>query len=149
MPKPPPTAMTPPKGVSTGAPSTLAARSAGAMSPPRKLGEGSFSVDAALLFQLGEELVNRRSVALAELIKNAYDADATQVTLRLRDISRPGGTIEIADNGTGLSYAALTGSWLRIATSAKANESVSPGLHRPRAGAKGVGRFAARRLADK
>ncbi len=111
--------------------------------------EGAFSVDAALLFQLGEELVNRRSVALSELIKNAYDADATRVVVRLSSVSSPGGTIEISDNGTGLSYVALTRTWLRIATPAKVAEPTSPGLHRPRAGAKGVGRFAARRLASK
>ena len=37
-----------------------------------------FSVDSRLLFQLGEKLVTDRAVALAELVKNSYDADATQ-----------------------------------------------------------------------
>ena len=49
--------------------------------PGTKPDERAFTVDAALLFQLGEELVNRRSVALAELIKNAYDADAALGTI--------------------------------------------------------------------
>jgi signal transduction histidine kinase len=138
-----------PKGAATTVASTVAILSPTVTRPPGALGEGAFTVDAALLFQLGEELVNRRSVALSELIKNAYDADATLVTVRLMDLSAPGGTIEIVDNGSGLSFMALTTSWLRIATSTKVEEPVSPGLHRSRAGAKGVGRFAARRLASK
>jgi len=110
--------------------------------------EHAFTVDAALLFQLGEELVNRRSVALAELIKNAYDADAKNVTVRLVDVAKPGGRIEIEDDGSGLNYDTLVSNWFRIATRAKVEEPVSRRLHRSRAGAKGVGRFAARRLAE-
>lgn len=108
----------------------------------------AFTVDAALLFQLGEELVNRRSVALAELIKNAYDADANNVTVRLVNVTKPGGTIEIEDDGSGLNYDEMVSHWFRIATRAKVDEPRSPRLRRPRAGAKGVGRFAARRLAE-
>lgn len=38
-----------------------------------------FTVDTHLFRELGELLVGRDSTALVELIKNAYDADATQV----------------------------------------------------------------------
>ena len=41
----------------------------------------SFVVDSALLSELGERLVETDHLALAELIKNAYDADATEVTV--------------------------------------------------------------------
>ena len=107
----------------------------------------SFAVDAALLFQLGEELVNKRSVALGELIKNAYDADATKVILTFRNIKTKDGEIEIADNGTGLTFPQLRDAWMRIATSAKVRQPFSERFHRPRTGAKGVGRFATRRVA--
>lgn len=110
-------------------------------------GEVRFVVDAALLFQLGEELVNKRSVALGELIKNAYDADATTVTISFEDVSRVGGTITVQDDGTGLSFARMRDTWMRIATSAKVQAPYSERFQRPRTGAKGVGRFAARRLA--
>lgn len=105
-------------------------------------------MDAALLFQLGEELVNRRSVALAELIKNSYDADASKVTITFRNVSKVGGTIEVQDDGQGISLDCLRSKWLRIATRAKEEEPESA-RKRLRAGAKGVGRFAARRLAGK
>ena len=40
-----------------------------------------FTVDAELLRELGERLVGRPHIALAELIKNSYDADATKVEI--------------------------------------------------------------------
>ena len=110
-------------------------------------GHFRFDVDAALLFQLGEELVARRSVALAELIKNAYDADASKVSVIFRKVAELAGEIQVSDNGTGMSFDRIRDTWMRIATSDKALHPVSGKFHRPRAGAKGIGRFAARRLA--
>ena len=43
--------------------------------------ELNFTVDAKLLQELGERLVGKPSVALAELVKNAYDADAHMVEI--------------------------------------------------------------------
>ncbi len=112
-------------------------------------GELQFEIDASLLFQLGEQLVARRSVALAELIKNAYDADATQVTVLLENVTRPHGTIIVEDNGTGMTFEAIKSHWMRIATDDKVRHPISLIFGRPRTGAKGIGRFAARRLTNK
>jgi signal transduction histidine kinase len=108
-----------------------------------------FEVDAGLLVQLGEQLVARRSVALAELIKNAYDADATVATVSLEDITHENGTIIVEDNGVGMTFEQIRDHWMRIATDDKIRNPVSPMYGRPRTGAKGIGRFAARRLATK
>ncbi len=108
-----------------------------------------FEVDAGLLFQLGEQLVARRSIALAELIKNAYDADATQVIVRMENVTQPDGVIVVKDNGTGMTFEAVRDHWMRIATDDKIRSPISPVYCRPRTGAKGIGRFAARRLAHK
>jgi signal transduction histidine kinase len=116
---------------------------------PAQSGDLRFVVDAALLFQLGEELVNKRSVALGELIKNAYDADATNVTVSFIRVKKQGGEIQVTDDGTGLTFDRLKDAWMRIATSAKVRDPYSERFHRARTGAKGVGRFAARRLAHK
>ncbi len=112
-------------------------------------GEFTFQVDAGLLFQLGEQLVARRSVALAELVKNAYDADATRATVLLDGVTSPNGTIIIEDNGLGMTFEQVRDHWMRIATSDKLENPVSSRFCRQRTGAKGVGRFATRRLADK
>jgi len=107
-----------------------------------------FSVDSHLLLELGERLVARKSVALGELVKNAYDADATRVTVRLRDVSKPGGTILVEDDGEGMTFEDVVAGWMRIATDTKLKSPVSAKYGRPRTGSKGIGRFACRVLAD-
>ncbi len=111
--------------------------------------ELTFEVDASILNQLGEQLVTRRSIALAELIKNAYDADATMVEVLLDKVTAPGGTIIVDDNGTGMTLDAIRQFWMRIATDNKYINPLSPVFDRPRTGRKGIGRFAAHRLASK
>ena len=115
-------------------------------------GEFHFEVDAGLLFELGEHLVTRASVALAELIKNAYDADATQVNVLLENVGKTSdvnqSVIIIEDNGIGMTYDDVRENWMRIATPDKRRNPISPKYGRNRTGAKGIGRFAARRLAN-
>lgn len=108
-----------------------------------------FEVDAYLLLEIGERLVARRSVALAELIKNAYDADATDVTITFDRVTEPGGTIVVQDNGNGMTLDKLKTAWMRIATPDARDNPTSARYARPRTGAKGVGRFACRRLAQR
>jgi hypothetical protein len=44
-----------------------------------------FSVDAGIIDRLGKELGARHETAVSELIKNAYDADATKVTITFKE----------------------------------------------------------------
>jgi signal transduction histidine kinase len=106
-----------------------------------------FSVDSRLLFELGEKLVARKSVALAELVKNSYDADATRVTVRLENVTTPHGKIIVEDNGLGMTLDTIRQTWMRISTDLKDRFPLSERFHRPRTGAKGIGRFASRRIA--
>ena len=108
----------------------------------------TFDVDAALLDELGERLVARRSIAIAELIKNAYDADATEVTVSFRNVTTSRGEIIVADNGSGMSLATMKHGWMRIATTDAVVNPQSRRFGRPKTGAKGLGRFACRRLAS-
>lgn len=109
----------------------------------------AFDVDAALIGELGERLVAKRSVALAELIKNAYDADATEVILSFEDVTSSRGSIVVVDDGLGMSLEAMKRGWMRIATNDASVNSKSVKFGRPRTGAKGVGRFACGRLASR
>lgn len=112
-------------------------------------GNFNFEVDAGLISELGERLVARPSIALSELIKNSYDADATKVRVLLQNVSTPNGTIIVEDNGSGMTFEVIRDQWMRIATTDKINNPVSPKYGRARTGAKGVGRFAVGRLANK
>lgn len=115
---------------------------------PQSAGLG-FSVDTQLFRELGELLVGRDSTALIELIKNSYDADATQVIVYGENLQDPDrGTIRVSDNGSGMSESAFRDGFLRIASRLKTDGSrYSDELKRRYTGAKGIGRLAAHKLA--
>jgi len=101
-----------------------------------------FTVDAALLRELGERLVGKPHIALAELVKNCYDADASEVTLRFTPDS-----ITVIDNGDGMSPDEFKSYWLRIGTTHKQN-TMRTAKNRPVTGSKGVGRLSVQFLGD-
>lgn len=105
-----------------------------------------FSVDAGIISRLGEELVGKRDTAVAELIKNAYDADATEVDVIFQNAWSIGGSLIIDDNGLGMTRKQLVDGFMRLSAADKIHNPVSPHFERTRAGRKGIGRFAAQRL---
>lgn len=105
-----------------------------------------FSVDASIIDRLGDELVGRAVTAVAELVKNAYDADATEVEIEFQETSYEGGTVVVSDNGSGMTRKQLIDGFMRISSTEKVREPVSKIFRRQRAGRKGIGRFAAQRL---
>lgn len=87
---------------------------------------------------------------MTELIKNAYDADATWVQLRFTNATQQiGGMLEVDDDGSGMSLDELRNGWMRISTAGKEHETVSPLYGRTRAGRKGIGRFATETLGQR
>lgn len=110
----------------------------------------TFKVDSQLMEELGERLVSKNYIALAELIKNSYDADATEVKIEMRNTTSKydkKGQIKVIDNGHGMSKESVETKWMRIATTNKRYDKTSPKYGRPRTGRKGIGRFACQRLA--
>lgn len=88
-------------------------------------------------------------MALLELVKNAYDADARRVTIAFRDLTAAdGGSIEIRDDGHGMDLDTVLGVWLEPATRFKRGGQAKARTARGRfpLGEKGVGRFAADKL---
>ncbi len=110
------------------------------------MAELTFTVDSALLSELGEKLVETAHIALLELVKNAYDADATLVTVKIIPDPPNGPQVEISDDGSGMSFSDVQTYWMRIATSHKQINHLSQRYGRPRTGSKGIGRFSCRRL---
>ncbi len=110
-----------------------------------------FTVDTHLFRELGELLVGRDSTALIELIKNAYDADATEVTVYGERLDNPEeGHILVTDNGVGMNTEAFTKGFLRVASRLRElDERRSILFQRRYTGAKGIGRLAAHKLAKK
>jgi len=79
------------------------------------------------------------------LVKNAYDADAKRCDVVLTDVDRIGGSIQISDDGDGMSKDDITSGWLVIGKSAKDTRGLTR-LGRAPVGDKGLGRLAALRL---
>lgn len=118
-------------------------------------GEVKFAVDAQLIGELGERLVTNHYIALAELIKNAYDADSSEVDITLSNVTKErkseglASAITIRDNGSGMTFDQIRSNWMTIATSNKIHHPFSAMYGRPTTGNKGIGRFACQRLAEK
>ena len=108
-----------------------------------------FSVDASHINRLGQELVAKQETAVAELVKNGYDADAQRVELIFKSIDKPGGTLEVFDDGVGMDYDSLVNGFMTISTDDKVTNPLSKKYKRQKAGRKGIGRFAAQRLGKK
>ncbi|MFI8524882.1 ATP-binding protein [Promicromonospora sukumoe] len=112
-------------------------------------GNLAFTVDTHLLRELGALLVGRDSTALVELIKNAYDADATRVTVHGESLQAHG-TISVNDDGHGMTYDDFTEKFLRIAGRSKeSGPRRSPRYARKFTGAKGIGRLSSHKLGER
>lgn len=100
-----------------------------------------FSVEASLLEELGERLVAFPEVALTELIKNSYDADAHKCTVTLDKDE-----IVVKDDGNGMSEDEFLNFWMVVGTKSKIRNTKSRKLQRKVSGSKGIGRFSVRFL---
>lgn len=113
----------------------------------------TFKISAALKDIIGKELITDEFVAVFELVKNSFDANATKVEIIFENNYNPDlAKIIIKDNGKGMNYRDIQNKWLFVAYSAKKlgkeNEDYRDKI-KPRrvfAGAKGVGRFSCDRL---
>ncbi len=110
--------------------------------------DGHLRPRARLIHTIGSELISSPSVALVELVKNAYDADANRVLIRLSTPPDGPGCLEVLDDGTGMSSDTLLRTWLDIATPNRRQATRSRVYGRRVLGEKGIGRFAAGRLGD-
>lgn len=95
--------------------------------------------------RLGEELNPTLDKGVLELVKNAYDADATTCRVELRHTEYPGGTIVVEDNGDGMTAEQIADGWLVLGHSSKTSSEPTR-LGRIPAGSKGLGRLAALRM---
>lgn len=109
-----------------------------------------FKPKAQILLQLGEQLIKSESVAIVELIKNAYDADAKRVSVSMMDIDDPqNGYIEIIDDGVGMDLWTVQNIWMEPGNTHKKNivsASERSSLNRLPIGEKGIGRFGVHKL---
>ena len=111
---------------------------------------------ARLLTMLGDQLIKNERIALVELIKNAYDADADRVEVRFEGFREDmthdhDSRIVVRDDGTGMSLETVRTRWMNPAAPQKyldkqRGRGRTPGKKRGIQGEKGIGRFAVLKL---
>ncbi|MCK4358469.1 MAG: sensor histidine kinase [Candidatus Cloacimonetes bacterium] len=114
---------------------------------------------ARLLTMLSEQLIRNKLIALMELVKNSYDADANWVQIRFENFKNFGKKdlkenekpfIEIEDDGDGMSFTTIKDSWMNPASPNKyykrkrGKDITKKG--RIIQGEKGIGRYAVYKL---
>lgn len=115
------------------------------------MAKASLRFASDLLRRLGEELTPSPVNGIIELVKNAYDADATECTVTLTQPQFKRGKLTIAgclvieDNGTGMELKDFRDGWLILGRSRKKSDKPTPRGRRP-VGDKGLGRLTALRL---
>lgn len=112
-----------------------------------------FKPRARLLLQLGDQLIKNESIALIELVKNSYDADANVVTILMEKVDDPSnGIIVIEDDGYGMSADTVENVWLEPGSDFKTQKinklEMSPKFKRLPIGEKGIGRFGVHKLGN-
>ncbi|MBB6128631.1 sensor histidine kinase [Mucilaginibacter lappiensis] len=115
--------------------------------------EAKFKPRARLLIQLGDQLIKNESIALVELVKNSYDADANTVNIYMENVDQPeNGVIIIEDDGYGMTVEIVENVWLEPGSDFKSNKiknlEVSPKFKRLPIGEKGIGRFGVHKLGN-
>lgn len=119
---------------------------------------------ARLIKTIGEELISSDVVAVMELVKNSYDADASIIVIKFEGeieeividkktkkkiLKQKNSSITISDDGKGMSLDTIKTSWMEPATITKKQEKTSPGKSRRYTGEKGIGRFASAKLSSR
>ncbi len=112
----------------------------------------AFRPRARLLQLLGDELIGSPRLAVFELVKNAYDADANSVQVVIDNADDSNASISVTDDGVGMTLATIRDIWLVPAHDHRERQRIA-GMrtekNRLPLGEKGVGRFAAHKLGDK
>ncbi|SHH10364.1 sensor histidine kinase [Massilia sp. CF038] len=112
---------------------------------------------ARLLTMLGDQLIKNERIALVEIIKNSYDADASWVKVTFEGFDPDFGAnstsrIIIEDDGIGMTESIIEDHWVNPATPLKfIGKQGSPVTKKGRViqGEKGIGRFALLKLGRK
>jgi len=119
-----------------------------------------FKISSGLKNIIGKELITDDFIAIFELVKNSYDANAKKVQIIFENVKpqnkEKGSKIFIIDDGDGMTLNDIQNKWLFIAHSEKKDsKDIEKNDNdfrdkiqkkRMKAGAKGIGRFSCDRL---
>src|SRR6516225_5072415 len=90
---------------------------------PERIGASKLRPRARLIGLIGEDLISDEAVAVVELVKNAYDADASRVSVRFETKE---GRLVVEDDGHGMNLETVLQTWFEPGTLSKKRTERSP-----------------------
>lgn len=109
----------------------------------------TFAITPRVIAHLGEDLIKNENIALVELVKNSYDAQATFCEIEFFFIGDELSKVTITDNGIGMDLNTVENAWLVIGTDNKKKQLEHPSTGRLPLGEKGIGRLGVHKLGRK
>ncbi|MFT8362717.1 MAG: sensor histidine kinase [Sporolactobacillus sp.] len=98
---------------------------------------------------IGRNLISNSIVAVSELVKNSYDADADNISIEFENLNdEKNSKLIVLDDGDGMSLNDIVNKWLVVGTDNKIVSKYSKKKRR-KLGEKGIGRFSVERLAHR
>lgn len=112
-----------------------------------------FRPKARILRLLGDQLIGNPRLAIFELVKNSYDADAETVTITLSGLGSTSAQITVRDDGDGMDADTIRNVWFVPGADHREKQRTEGRrtrvFHRLPLGEKGLGRFAVHKLGDR
>lgn len=112
------------------------------------IGEVGFIFSSRFSQLIGRNLISNPIVAVSELVKNSYDADADNITVEFSDLLSENSILRIIDDGEGMSFDDVKTKWMMVGTDNKVHNPMTT-KGRRKLGEKGIGRFSVERLAKR
>ena len=112
------------------------------------IGEVGFRFSSRFSQLIGRNLISNPIVAVSELVKNSYDADADNISVEFSNLLSGIPTLKITDDGDGMTFDDIATKWMMVGTDNKVHNPLTP-KGRRKLGEKGIGRFSVERLARK
>lgn len=110
------------------------------------IGKVRFHFSSRFSQLIGRNLISNPVVAVSELVKNSYDADADHITVKFENLPSEDASLCISDDGEGMSFSDIETKWMTVGTDNKV-KSPFTSKGRRKLGEKGIGRFSVERLA--
>ena len=112
------------------------------------IGEVGFVFSSRFSQLIGRHLISNPIVAVSELVKNSYDADADNISVEFHQLLSGTPSLKIIDDGDGMTFNDVKTKWMMVGTDNKVHTPFTP-KGRRKLGEKGIGRFSVERLAKK
>jgi signal transduction histidine kinase len=107
-----------------------------------------FNFSYTALKLLGDGLYSNPWTAISELIANGIDAEASKIYLYINMVEKQSSTIEIFDNGKGMTYNDLAEKYTLIGKNKRLDKDLDENAKEKVMGRKGIGKLAALYLAS-